>query len=192
MKHLLLTFAASSLFLSALSTTVAAASWSSINERQEILEDRINQGIRSGALTRPEAIRLRSEYNDLARLEDSYRRSGGGLSAAERADLDRRFDLLRLRIRIQRHDEQERAWVSINQRQAQIDARIDEGVRNGALTRTEAIELRGEFRTLVALEAEYRRSRGAFTAEERADLDRRLDRLSARVARDRHDRSTRY
>ena len=70
MKHLLLTFAASSLSLSALSTTAAAASWRSINERQEILEDRINQGIRSGALTRPEVIRLRSEYNDLARLKD--------------------------------------------------------------------------------------------------------------------------
>ena len=33
-------------------------------------------------------------------------------------------------------------WQSINQRQAALDARIDQGVRNGALTRPEAVQLR--------------------------------------------------
>ena len=37
------------------------------------------------------------------------------------------------------------AWQSINQRQANLDQRIDMGVRNGSLTRNEAVQLRSEF-----------------------------------------------
>jgi len=192
MKTLVLSLAITSALITGVTGSAAAASWRSINERQGILEDRINEGIRNGALTRPEAIRLRAEFSDLGRMEETYRRSGGSLSAAERADLDRRFDALRLRIRVERHDQQDRGdWVPINQRQERIDERIEQGVRNGTLTRTEAIELRGEFRTLVNLEAEYRRSRGGLSADERVDLDRRLERLSARVAKERHDRAMR-
>lgn len=36
-------------------------------------------------------------------------------------------------------------WQSINQRQAQLDQRIDVGVRNGSLTRNEGVRLRAEF-----------------------------------------------
>jgi hypothetical protein len=192
-------FIPSLLTFSVLATTLLvdakAASWQSINQRQQIIEDRINQGVRSGALTRPEAIKLRGEFNTLEKLEENYRRSGGNFTNAERLDLDRRFDALRLRVKIQRNDaqdRQDRGWVSINERQGRIDARIDQGVRNGTLTRAEAIELRGEFRTLIQLEEEYRRSRGAFTDSERADLDRRLDRLSARVSKERHDSRSRF
>ena len=64
-------------------------------------------------------------------------------------------------------------------------------MRNDGLTRQEAILLRGEFRTLVNLEAQYRRSGGGLSAGERADLDRRFDRLSARIYIDRRDRQRR-
>ena len=48
------------------------------------------------------------------------------------------------------------AWQSINQRQANLDARIDAGVRSGDLTRSEATRLRGEFNDLARLEERYR------------------------------------
>ena len=66
--------------------------WQNINARQNRIENRINQGIRSGALTRGEAMRLRTEFRQLERLEAQYRRSRPGLTVAERLDLDRRFD----------------------------------------------------------------------------------------------------
>ncbi len=44
------------------------------------------------------------------------------------------------------------AWQNINQRQARLDQRIDQGIRSGALTRPEAIRLRGEFRQLSQIE----------------------------------------
>jgi hypothetical protein len=81
------------------------------------------------------------------------------------------------------------SWQSINARQANLDRRIDQGVRNGALSRREATRLRSEFNSLLRLEANYRR--GGLTAWERTDLDRRFDRLSAQIRYERHDRDNR-
>lgn len=75
--------------------------WSSINERQDNLDRRIDQGVRNGSLTRREAALLRDELYELERLEARYRRSDGRLTAWERADLDRRFDALSARIRFE-------------------------------------------------------------------------------------------
>ena len=81
------------------------------------------------------------------------------------------------------------SWQSINARQANLDRRIDQGVRNGQISRREAVRLRGEFSSILRLEANYRR--GGLTAWERTDLDRRFDRLSAQVRSERNDRDNR-
>ena len=93
-----------------LSTPLAAnaAPWQNINQRQQQLDRRIDQGVRSGSLTRNEAVRLRNEFRALSRLEGQYRRSGGAFTIRERADLDRRFDALAARIRVQKHDRNDR------------------------------------------------------------------------------------
>ena len=80
-------------------------------------------------------------------------------------------------------------WQSINQRQANLDRRIDRGLRNGQLSRREAARLRNEFNGLLRLEAGYRR--GGLTQWERADLDRRFDRLSASIRYERRDHDNR-
>ena len=78
--------------------------WQNINARQNRIEARINQGIRSGALDRREATRLRAEFRAIDRLEAQYRRSRPGLTTAERLDLDRRFDRLERSIRVEAND----------------------------------------------------------------------------------------
>lgn len=88
-------------------SVASAAPWQSINQRQARLDARIDQGIRSGALNRNEAYRLRSQFRQLGDLEYRYRR-GGGLSGWERQDLDRRFDQLSSRVYNQKHDRQHR------------------------------------------------------------------------------------
>jgi opacity protein-like surface antigen len=82
-------------------------------------------------------------------------------------------------------------WQSINQRQANLDHRIDVGVRNGSLTRSEAMRLRGEFRSISRLEVSYRRSNG-LSMRERNDLDARFDRLSRQIKMERRDRDDRH
>lgn len=71
-------------------------------------------------------------------------------------------------------------------RVARLDQRIDVGIRNGALTRNEAWRLKGDLRETARLESRYRR--GGLSGWERADLDRRYDRISAQIRYERHDR----
>lgn len=169
----------------AVAAPASAQSWQNINQRQANLDARIDAGVRNGSLTRSEAVRLRAEFNALARLEARYRASYG-LSRAERADLDRRFDALSARVRYERHDRDDRGWTSIDQRQRQFDRRIDVGLRNGWLSWREASALRAEFRQIADLEARYRRNGLSFA--ERRDLDRRFDRLSYRIEAELRDR----
>lgn len=200
MKNKTLTlFAAAAASVLALSAgTASAQAWTSINQRQANLDARIDAGVRSGDLTRREATELRGAFNDVARLEARYRVDG--LSAWEREDLDRRFDALSNRIRYDRHDEQSRndrddrwgdwrnadgGWMNINQRQARLDRRIDQGVRSGKITRSEAYRLRSEFQAIIRLENRYRAN--GLSAWERSDLDRRFDTLAARIRWERQD-----
>jgi hypothetical protein len=199
MKTLMVALAATTAF-SLSAGAVEAQPWMSINERQARLDDRIDAGVRSGDLTRNEAMRLRDEFRDLAQLENRYRR--GGLSGWERADLDRRFDGLSAQIRYERRDtarnwfggrdwrDDRGRWVSIERRQAQFDRRIDQGLRSGQLTRPEARRLREEFRDIARLEHRYRR--GGLSNRELADLDRRFDRLAMQIRWERRDDDRRY
>lgn len=76
--------------------------WMPIDQRQDMLERRIERGMETGQLTRGEAWRLRREFTRISNLEARYR--SNGLSAWERADLDRRFDALSAQIRYERRD----------------------------------------------------------------------------------------
>lgn len=191
MKRLLMSAIAASA-LTAAAVPALAQSWVPINQQQRQLDARIDQGVREGSLTRNEAVQLRGEFRSLANLEARYRASNG-LQANERADLQVRLNMLRTRIFINKNDAQYvRNWRTINQRQATLVARIQQGVRNGALTQVEAGMLRAEFNGLAAMEATYRRSGGGLTMAERRDLDRRMDALSKRIYINKHDRQTRH
>lgn len=211
MKKTLLCLAAVSTL--AIAAPAAAQSWTNINQRQANLDQRIDVGVRNGSLTVTEAARLRAEFRDLASLEARYRATAG-LNMTERADLDRRFNALSMRIRserVDRDDRRDRAdrydrrdrrddarrwyddrgqWMNINQRQARLERRIEQGIRSGQITRAEAVRLRVEFNALARLERTYRR--GGLTNRERVDLDRRFDILANRVHDERRDRERQY
>ena len=70
--------------------------WKGISQRQPAVEARIDAALRNRTLSTWDAARLRAEFSEMMRLEGQY--SQGGLSSAERADLDRRFDALSARI----------------------------------------------------------------------------------------------
>lgn len=88
----------------AVPTVADAQRWTPIAQRQGQLQARIDQGVRSGALNRREAVRLQGELRGLNQLEYRYRRSGGGLSVSERNDLDRRYAMLSRQVRFEKHD----------------------------------------------------------------------------------------
>ena len=78
-------------------------SYAAIEDRKLDLDARIEQGLRSGQLTTAEADVLRDDFDEIARVEASYRVDG--LSVEERADLNRRFDELNRSIRVARADD---------------------------------------------------------------------------------------
>lgn len=106
MKKLVLALAG--LGMATAAVPASAQPWQGINARQAQLEQRIDRGIRTGALTRREAETLRADFRGLARLEARYRASRPGLTQAERRDLDRSFDRLAASIRAQKNDRQAR------------------------------------------------------------------------------------
>ena len=78
----------------------------------------------------------------------------------------------------------------VNQREHNIDQRINRGVRDGSLTWNEARDLRSRMWRVERLETAYRHN--GFTRFERETLNARLDRISDRVRADRHNGNRRY
>lgn len=105
MKKLVLALTAAS----ALGIAVPAnAAWTPIPQRQANLYNRIEQGVRNGTLTRGEAMRLRAQFNQLARLDARYRMNG--YTPWERADLQHRYDNLSARVYVDKHNMRDRRW----------------------------------------------------------------------------------
>lgn len=70
------------------------------------LDFRIDQGVRTGRLTRGEAARLYAELNWIAAAE--RRAARNGLSRYERQELDRRYDRLAWEVRREKRDDDRR------------------------------------------------------------------------------------
>lgn len=77
--------------------------WVSMAERKLEIETRIERGIENGDLTAAEAEILREDFDAIVRAETNYRVDG--LSPAERADLDDRYDDLGEQILAARADD---------------------------------------------------------------------------------------
>ena len=85
-----------------------AAPFAPLNQRAQMIQMRIDQGIRSGALNRREAVNLQNQLRGIQKLEYRYSVSGGRLDMRERADLNRRYDVLSSKVRFDKHDGQRR------------------------------------------------------------------------------------
>lgn len=100
--------ACASLALAAAPTEAQCRHPRSINARERREQERIRQGERSGELTRREAERLEAEQARI-RVDEAYaRRSGDGLTAKERARLERELNRSSKDIYKQKHDGQDR------------------------------------------------------------------------------------
>ena len=72
-------------------------------DRADMLKFRIDRAERNHQISRREAFRLREQVRATERLSWRYR-ADGVLSRWERADLDRRFDSIRVQLRYERND----------------------------------------------------------------------------------------
>jgi hypothetical protein len=163
-----------------------------VNARQRNQQERVQQGVRSGELTRRETRNVREGQRDIRQLERAYK-SDGTLSAAERADLHHEQNQASRQIYRQKHDAQDRPASppavrdpGVNQRQVYQTGRIVQGVKTGTLTKDEAQELRTERRDIRELEQSYK-SDGTLTRSERQDLHQQLDQQSKDIHEEKRD-----
>lgn len=155
----------------------SAQTWLPIIERQAVMNDRIDAGLASGQITPTQARAMRADLAALVALEGRYRY--GGLSAREKLELDRRYAGIDDGVRLAMREGAAVAWVDMQDRKADLDARIEGGIRAGQLTSDEARRLRDDFDALVAAEADFRVD--GLSPAEQAELNRRYADLSARI-----------
>lgn len=104
----------------------------------------------------------------------------GGLSvpASAAAPNDHRYE----QIRHSSHDR------SIDRRIDNIDARINQGRRSGALNRSEANRLNSDLRDIKSLARRYERSGRGIDRQEASVLERRMNALEHRLMAELRDR----
>ena len=165
-----------------------------VNQRQHNQQQRIQQGVKSGELTRGETRRLETEQRHIRHEEARYK-SDGQLTRAERADLQHDLNRSSRHIYNQKHDGEARPPAAVrdpgvNQRQHNQHDRIAQGVRSGELTKGEAKGLRAEQRSIRQEERLYK-SDGMLTKAERTDLHQDLNAASRNIYNEKHDADTR-
>jgi hypothetical protein len=99
--------AAAAVILSVLPVTQAAERDRGIDGRQARQEQRVDNGVRSGEVTRPEARNLNREARTIERKEQSYR-ADGRFSRSERRDVQRDLNRHGRHVYNARHNKQSR------------------------------------------------------------------------------------
>lgn len=105
-KPLLLALAAAATL--AMPVAAQAAPYGNLNQREAQLQNQIDRSYKQGKLSRTEVRRLTNRLQEINRLENQYRRSGGQFTNRERADISRRLDNLKASIRYEKQDRNDR------------------------------------------------------------------------------------
>jgi hypothetical protein len=169
-----------------------------IQQRMQNQEQRIDQGVKSGALTPKETGRIEAEQAKIQQTEQRMK-SDGQLTPKERQKLRNMQDRSSRHIYNQKHDAQTANVGSsgadigsmkdprIQRRMQNMEQRIDQGVKSGELTPKEAGKLEAEQARIKQAESRMK-SDGNLTGQERQKLHSMQDRSSNHIYRQKHDR----
>lgn len=162
-----------------------------IDNAQQAISARIQQGLQSGHITPAEAQILYRRDRDIENRE-AYFKSDGRATPQERQQL--RADMADLSAEVERmianrdvvgqryQGDQSGATPGIDRAEFNISQRIDEGLRNGRISQREARMLHRQERAIERREAAFK-SDGVVTQQERRQLRNELSALRDQVER---------
>ncbi|MDO8720217.1 MAG: hypothetical protein Q7K20_14700 [Polaromonas sp.] len=161
-----------------------------IDQAQQAIITRIQQGMASGHITPSEAQALYRREREISIRESQYK-ANGNATPPERAQL--RADLNALSAEVERMMANRDVvrpgnagnagnTPGIDNREYQISQRIDEGVRSGRINQREARRLQRREREIARQEAQFK-SDGVVTQQERRQLSNELTALRYEVER---------
>lgn len=149
-----------------------------MDERRKSIDQRLTFGTSTGRLSGTESEKARAELQRIKSLESQYAASGSGLDASETLVVATELDKLNTLLEQQIKDK-DMALPNVDKRQAELRARIEEGVNTGRLTLEEAKELKKQFDKIAELEQKY--ASGGLSFGEHANLALELERLSSNI-----------
>lgn len=169
---------------------LAAAAWAGppdqIRGRIDNLQQRIDEGVKSGTLTGQETKRVQNQLNSIRKGFDSAVQNG--LSDREAKHFNQRLDTLSKDIYKDKHDREDtRSAGQIDHRISELQKRIDAGSRSGSLTPVETKNLQSR---LDGIRSHHERTQkdGRLSEQEIRAIQTRLDALAKSVAREKSDR----
>ena len=159
-------------------------------------QNRIEQGLQSGSLNTREAARLEREETKVEKDQARAMRDGK-LSAAEKARLAREQNAVSRDIHREKHDAQTGNPNSASSQRMQADVqrninqqtRIEQGTQSGSLTTRETAKLEAGQARDTRAEA-HAGADGKVSAREQKRVQKRENRQSARIHREKHDAQT--
>lgn len=175
--------AASALFPLAQAEARAQPETVGVHRMQQSIDDRIAQGVRSGAITESEAHQLYQRERALNwRMERMER--DGRLSHDERRQIRSELDALHAEVDYMLSNRRHApvAMPGLQRRQEMVRQRIEGGIASGSLTPGEAQRLQQREHDVLRLQARAQRD-GVVTPEERAMLREQVAMLNEEVDR---------
>jgi hypothetical protein len=156
-----------------------------IDRAQQAISARIQQGMASGHITPSEARELLRRDRDIDQRESRYR-ADGNVSPQERQQLRADLDALAAEVERKMNNSEFNARPGntngIDNRQANLSQRIDEGIRMGRISQREASRLQRRERDIARHEASFK-SDGVVTQQERRQLRDEINQLSNELDR---------
>lgn len=186
-------------FLSACAVTVSVAtpafaqSTASEGQRDINQQQRIEQGLKSGALTTQEAARLEGEEARVEKMQANALRDGK-LTPEEKARIGQAQNKVSQDIYREKHDAQRGDPNSASSRRMQADVqrnvnqqqRIEQGIRSGELTNKEAGKLEGGQSRVSRMESRAGAD-GNVGPKEQRRIQNSENKQSKHVYREKHD-----
>jgi len=157
-----------------------------IRSRMDSLQQRIDEGVKSGTLTGQEAKRVQNKLNSIRKGFDTAVQNG--LSDREAKHFNQRLDVLSKDVYKEKHDREDtRSAGLIEKRISELQKRIDEGSRKGSLTPVETKNLQTR---LDGIRSHHERAQkdGKLTEQEIRAIQAKLDTLSKSIAKEAGDR----
>jgi hypothetical protein len=159
-------------------------------------QNRIEQGLKSGQLNTKEAGRLEREESRVDRMESNALKNGS-MNAQEKARINRAEDKVSRDIAREKHDAQRGNPDSASSKRMQADvqrnanqqARIEQGVKSGQLTGHETSKLEAQQSRVNRTEARAARN-GHVGAGEQAAIQGRENHASRAIHRRKHNAHT--
>ena len=168
-----------------------------IRSRIQVSNHKIDQGVKRGSLTGPEAYRLKQELGTIL-LKINYMKADGYLNQRERNKINSELDKLDREIFREKHDTASRGHAAQGDWRGGIRSRIQkskqmiaQGIERKTLNRHEADKLYAELDTILN-KIDHMKADGNLSQGERDRIQRDLDRLDKDIYKEKHDHDQRH